>query len=218
VSDAYAWRDGEELMLRYGDNFPLQAIIIQPLFEEANRCRRLLVSVMRGLASNGIGSVLPDLPGTGESQIGIRDVVFSDWQAALSALAEMVEPVIVASLRGGALLDGGLVAKGYWRFAPETGARIVRDLRRTQLRGSDTEPQHYAGHAISDALLQALEVAPTLPAAPQRTIRLESDAGDADARIAGTPLWRRAEPGDDPALAATLVADLTNWVKQCADC
>jgi len=213
VSDAYSWRGGDEFLLRHGVNFPLQIIIIEPLFEESNRCRHLLVSVMRGLAANGIGSALPDLPGTGESLVDIRNVAFSDWHEALSAVVEMVQPVVIASLRGGALLDGGLSAKGYWRFAPETGARIVRDLRRTQLGGSAL----YAGHAISDAFLAALEVAPTVPTAPLRTLRLESDAGDADAKIAGSPLWRRAEPGDDPELAAALVADLTDWVTQCAE-
>ena len=161
MSLSYSWRGSEELWPRYGVNLPIQTIIIQPLFEEANRCRRLLVSVMRGLAANGIGSVLPDLPGTGESRTEISEVAFSDWQEALSAFVETVEPVIIASLRGGALLDGGLAAKGYWRFAPETGTRIVRDLRRTQLSGSAL----YAGHAISDAFLAALEVAPTAPLA-----------------------------------------------------
>jgi alpha-beta hydrolase superfamily lysophospholipase len=212
VSNTYSWRSGNELWLRHGANHPLQVIIIEPLFEEANRCRHLLVSVMHGLAANGIGSALPDLPGTGESLADIHNVAFSDWHEALSAFAEMVKPVVIASLRGGALLDGGLPAKGYWRFAPETGARIVRDLRRTQLSGSAL----YAGHAISDAFLAALEVAPTAPVAPLRTLRLESDAGDADAKILGSPLWRRAEPGDDPGLAAALVADLTDWVTQCA--
>lgn len=212
MSEGYSWRGGEELWLRHGVIFPLQIIIIQPIFEEANRCRRLLASVTRGLAANGIGSVLPDLPGTGESRTDISTISFSDWQAALSAVAEAVQPVVIASLRGGALLDGGLAAKGYWRFAPETGARIVRDLKRTQLSGSAL----YAGHAISDDFLAALEAASIPPSTPLRTLRLESDAGDADAKIAGSPLWRRAEPGDDPALAAALVADLTEWVKQCA--
>lgn len=212
MTDTYSWRGGNELCLRHGVNLPIQIIIIEPLFEEANRCRRLLVSVMRGLAANGIGSALPDLPGTGESLANIRGVAFSDWHEALLAFAEVVKPVVIASLRGGALLDGGLAAKGYWRFAPETGARIVRDLRRTQLSGSAL----YAGHAISDAFLAALEVAPTMPTAPLRTLRLESDASDADSKIAGSPLWRRAEPGDDPELAAALVADLTDWVMQCA--
>ena len=212
MSNTYSWRGGNELWLRHGVNYPLQIIVIEPLFEEVNRCRRLLVSVMRGLAANGVGSALPDLPGTGESLADIRDVAFSDWHEALSAVVETVQPVVIASLRGGALLDGGLDAKGHWRFAPETGTRIVRDLRRTQLSGSTL----YAGHAISDAFLQALEVAPTVPVAPLRTVRLESDAGDADAKIVGSPLWRRAEPGDDPELAAALVADLTDWVTQCA--
>jgi hypothetical protein len=212
VSQGYSWRGGDELWLRHGAELPSQIIIIQPLFEEANRCRRLLVSVMHGLAANGIGSTLPDLPGTGESHADISTVAFSDWQAALSTVAEIVQPVVIASLRGGALLDGGLAAKGYWRFAPETGARIVRDLKRTQLSGNEL----YAGHAISDDFLAALEAASIPPSAPLRTLRLESDAGEADAKIAGSPLWRRAEPGDDPALAAALVADLTEWVKQCA--
>jgi hypothetical protein len=212
VSEGYSWRGGEELWLRYGVNYPLQILIIEPLFEEVNRCRQLLASVMRGLADNGIGSTLVDLPGTGESRTDISAVSFSDWHEALSAVTQLVKPVVIASLRGGALLDHGLAAKGYWRFAPETGARIVRDLKRTQLSGSPL----YAGHAISNPFLAALEGAPTAPSLPLRTVRLENDAGEADAKIPGSPLWRRAEPGDDPELAAALVADLTEWIKTCA--
>lgn len=214
MSETYTWRGGEELWLRYGINLPPQIVIIESLFEEKNRCRRLLASLMRGLADNGIGSVLPDLPGTGESLLDISTVSFGDWRNALRAVAEATKPMVVASLRGGALLDGTIPAKGHWRFAPETGARIVRDLRRTQISGSPL----YAGHAISDDFLNVLESAIPTPLAPLRTLRLESDAGEADARIAGTPLWRRAEPGDDSALAAKLVTDLTDWVRQCADC
>jgi hypothetical protein len=169
---------------------------------------------MRGLAVNGIGSVLPDLPGTSESQLDISTVSFDDWQDALQAVAEATKPIVIASLRGGALLDGAIAAKGHWRFAPETGARIVRDLKRTQLSGSAL----YAGHAISNGLLNRLETALPLPLLPLRTLRLENDKEEADARIAGAALWRRAEPGDDPALAAALVTDLTNWVNQCANC
>lgn len=212
MSDRYTWRGGQEFLLRHGVNYELQVIVIQPLFEETNRCRCLLVQVMRGLAENGIGSILPDLPGTGESPLDIGAVSFSDWQDALAALGERVKPTLTASLRGGALLDGSIPAKGHWRFAPETGARIVRDLRRTQISGSTL----YAGHAVSDAFLDALEQATPLPLFPLRTLRLENDAGEADARVAGTPLWRRAEPGDDAALAAALAADLTDWVRQCA--
>jgi hypothetical protein len=214
VSERYTWRGGDELWLQYDINNPLQVILIQPFFEEANRCRRLLVSVMRGLAANGIGSVLPDLPGSGESAIDVSNVALADWHEALKAVAEATKPTVIASLRGGALLDGTIPAKGYWRLAPETGARIARDLRRTQLTGSTL----YAGHAISNDFLDALETALPIPLVPLRTVRLENDAGEADARVAGSPLWRRAEPGDDPALASALVSDLTNWVNQCAAC
>lgn len=216
MSEAYSWRGSEELLLRHGATFSLQVIVLEPFFEEANRCRQLLTSVMRGLATNGIGSALPDLPGTGESLVDISDVAFADWQEALLAVAETIKPVVVVSLRGGALLDATIPAKGYWRFAPETGARIVRDLRRTKLTVNATDTQLYAGHAISDDFLSALETALPVPPVPLCTVRLESDAGEADIKLAGTPLWRRAEPGNDPALAAALVADLTDWVKQCA--
>jgi hypothetical protein len=213
VSDSYTWRGGQELLFRHGNAFSLQIIIIQPLFEESNRCRRLLARMIRGLAANGIGTVLPDLPGTGESLRDISTVAFDDWQDALRMLGDKIKPSLVASIRGGVLLDATIAANGHWRFAPETGARIVRDLRRTQISGSPL----YAGHAIGDAFLDRLENATPPLIAPLRTLRLESDAGVADAHVAGTPLWRRAEPGDDAALAAALVGDLTDWAKQCAN-
>jgi hypothetical protein len=214
VSEGYIWRSGSELWIRYNINSPIQILIIQPFFEESNRCRHLLTSVMRGLATNGIGSVLPDLPGSGESSTDISSVTFGDWQDAVKAAAEKVKPTVVAAFRGGALLDAAISAKGHWRFVPETGVRIVRDLRRTKLTGNAL----YAGHAISDDFLGALETVLPSPLAPLRTVRLENDAGEADARVTGSPLWRRAEPGDDPELAFALVSDLTDWVKQCAGC
>ena len=61
-----------------------------------------------------------------------------------------------------------------------------------------------------------LEAATPALVAPLRTVRLESDAAEADAKVAGSPLWRRAEPGEDAALAAALAADLAAWTKQCA--
>lgn len=207
-----------DLSLRYGENHLLQIILIEPLFEEANRCRRLLARVMRGLDAHGIGSMLPCLPGTGESLTAIDVVRLSDWHAALAAVVATVEPTVVASLRGGALLDGGLSAKGWWRLSPETGARIVRDLRRTQQAGAGGDSALYAGHPLCAAFLADLEAAAPTPIAPLRTARLENDAGEADVRLVGSPLWRRAEPGDDAALAEAITADLAHWTKQCAAC
>jgi hypothetical protein len=202
VNDRASW-------LRYGVNHDLQILVIEPLFEEANRCRKLVADTMRALDALGIGSRLADLPGTGESPIGIADVRIADWRDAIQGYA----PALVASFRGGALVDEA-ASVGVWRFAPETGIRVVRDLKRAALASSDSAL--YGGHALGDAFLAELEAATPFPLTRLRTVRLDSDAGEADAKVRGSPLWRRAEPGEDSELAATLAADLADWAKQCA--
>ena len=54
------------------------------------------------------------------------------------------------------------------------------------------------------------------PDRPQRVTRLETDFKSADAKFPGTPLWRRTEPDNDPALSALLADDITQWVRACA--
>ena len=194
--------------LRFGSNHDLQIIVIEPFFEEANRCRRLIAQVMRGLDALGVGSSIADLPGAGESPVDIADVRLADWQGAARKLA----PAMVASFRGGALIDD-VARLGNWRFAPETGSRIVRDLKRATLTSEDRTL--YAGHALSGDFLAELEMALPLQCIRLRTVRLETDAGDADVKFPGSPLWRRAEPGEDPALASALATDLAVWARQC---
>ena len=201
------------LLMRFGDNKPVQIIVFEPLFEEANRTRRLLACIARALNTHDIGVNFCALPGAGESLIDIADVRLADWRVAATAAIAEIKPVVIASLRGGALIDDAGTAKGWWRLTPETGARIIRDLRRTQLSG---ESGLYAGHRLSDAMLADLEGATPATLAPMRIARLESDAGDADVKLAGTPLWRRAEPGEDEALAEAIATDLAAWTKLCA--
>ena len=75
----------------------------------------------------------------------------------------------------------------------------------------------YAGHALSDAFLSEIEgLSVSTPSTATRTVRLNNDLAQADHRVLGTPLWRRAEPGEDSALAAALITDLTLWARQCA--
>ena len=194
--------------LRFGLNHDHQIIVIEPFFEEANRCRRLIAEVMRSLDTLGVGSSLADLPGTGESSVDIAEVRLADWRAA----AKNLNPALVASFRGGALIDD-VASLGSWRFAPETGSRIVRDLKRATLTSVDRTL--YAGHALSEEFLAELETAMPLPRASLRTVRLETDADKADIKFPGSPLWRRAEPGEDSALATALAADLADWARQC---
>ena len=119
-----------EWMVARGPETGLQLLIIQPLFEEMNRCRAILAAVQRGLADAGVGSWLVDLPGTGESERALETVHFRDWrQAAADAAREIGSLSAVASVRGGCLLDD-VVDAPRWRLSPVTGAALVRDLTR----------------------------------------------------------------------------------------
>jgi hypothetical protein len=50
---------------------------------------------------------------------------------------------------------------------------------------------------------------------PLRTVRLDTDPKPADRHVPGIPLWRRAEPDNDPALAALLADDIADWIATC---
>jgi hypothetical protein len=214
MTDRYRWRGGEELMMRWGAHLPLQVLLFEPLFEEKNRTRRLIAQVAARLERFGIGLAVPDLPGTGESLTEIACVSIANWTDAAKSVVSLVNPVCVASIRGGALLDCVLNTPPVWRFSPETGARLVRDLRRMQVAGGDTDS--LGGHKLSTDFILALES--TSPATPThvRTLRLSSDMAEADHKLDAAPLWRRAEPGEDPVLAEALAKDLADWTKSCA--
>jgi pimeloyl-ACP methyl ester carboxylesterase len=220
VIDSYAWRGGREAMLRFGPEGGPAVLMLPPLFEEANRTRFFLVELMRGLAGHGIASILPDLPGTNDSPVATVDARFADWEAAIAALPA---PRTTVSLRGGALLDTVATTDRHWRFAPETGARLLRDMVRSTAMTSSlkageietaahTTPTALAGNLIHPELFVALGASVPANKGSIRTVRLEDDAGEADARVAGTPLWRRAEPDHDAALAGALVADIATWL------
>lgn len=221
--DSYAWRGGREAMLGFGPEGAPLVLVLPPLFEEANRTRHFLVEVMRSLAEHGIASILPDLPGTNDSPVATVDARFADWQEAIGSLPV---PVASISLRGGALLDGFAATGLHWRLSPETGARLLRDMIRATAMTAGvkagefevvarTQPTALAGNLIHPDLFSALEAAIPATTGTIRTVRLEDEAGDAEARLSGTPLWRRAEPDHDPALAAAVAADITEWMTSC---
>ncbi len=224
MTDSYHWDGRDEFILRHGKSYTVQIIILQPFFEEANRFRQIIVSVMRELAAQGIGCALPDLPGTGESLAETRQITLDGWRGAVSAAQAAVKTLetklLVASFRGAALIDDAASVEHVWRFVPEAGQRLVRDLRRTQLTsGADDAPagcETVAGNIVQTEFLDALAGLSPAPAQSLRTVRLETDAAQADAKLPGTPVWRRSEPGDDPALRAALITDLKTWASACA--
>jgi hypothetical protein len=210
-------------MLRFGPDHAPPVLVIPPLFEEANRARHFLIEIMRDLAQHGIASILPDLPGTNDSLVATVDARFTHWGDAIGALPA---PAMTVSLRGGALLDGFTATEFHWRLSPETGARLLRDMiRATAVTGNAkageledaarTRPTPLAGNVIHPDLFSALEAKMPVMKGTIRTVRLEDEAGDADARLSGSPLWRRAEPDHDPVLASAVVADVARWMTSC---
>lgn len=201
-------------------------VIVPPLFEEANRTRRTLVLAMRALVADGFAALLPDLPGQNESLVPLVEVDLDRWR---DALAEVVAgndgPAIIASVRGGTLIDHKAKAAAWWRLAPVGGASLLRTLMRARVSAdreagvrssledlqaaARSEALLLAGNALSPAMIAGLGAAEAQPVAPLRSIGIGADG------IAGTPLWLRAEPGEDAAMARAIAADIAAWSKSC---
>ena len=206
---------GDEWLMRIGREDAPAILIEPPLFEALNRTRALIAATMRRLAKRGHGCWLVDLAGTGESERDLAGASWADWRhdvtLAAAHIAEKARKPLIASLRGGALVDDGAAARGWWRFAPADGTALARDLARSGLAGG----VEYAGYAPSDALKAALEAAKPAPVKPLRIVRLATDRAAADARLDGPALWRRSEPGNSAKLADAIAADLLRWSREC---
>jgi hypothetical protein len=229
----YAWQGGSETLLRFGPKSGPLVLAAMPPFEEANRTRAFMVTVLGALAERGISNALPDLPGSGDSLVPTEQAVLGDWRAAFRDAAQALRAdhgsVYSFAIRGGALLDTQADLTGRYHLAPMTGAKLVREILRTRLAAAKEAGAHFdagaieppgapielAGNRLSRALLAELAAAVPAAAGPIRTVRLETDAEPADLKLAGAPLWRRAEPGNDAALAALLAEDIAAWVIAC---
>jgi hypothetical protein len=209
----YRYADGE-FMLAYGPKIGPQLIILQPLFEEMNRCRALVSGLCRALATKGIGCWLPDLPGTGESLRALETVTWVQWIGAVEAatsliIAETSQAPLSLAVRGGALVEAGTLTRR-WRLSHTTGRSLLSDLRRSAL-ATGSDPATPAGYQLSDDLITQLATAEPTTGIDIRTVRLLSDDRGADHRIPGAPIWRRPEPVFDPALLGAIVDDVGGW-------
>jgi len=225
--DHYDWRGGREAMLRFGPTNGPIVVIAMPLFEEANRTRAFVVTLCRALAAREVASALPDLPGQGESVLPTDDARLDDWRAAFAAAAGNIgRHVHGVALRSGAAIDGEARLESRWRLSPLPGAAALSELRRAASTGgtaipvqpgADCPPLLLAGNRIAPPLFNALtdDGAVAVPDGPLRTVRLVSDPQPADRKVDAAPLWRRAEPGNDPALAALLADDIAAWIARC---
>ncbi|MBO9516965.1 MAG: hypothetical protein J7493_02745 [Porphyrobacter sp.] len=211
-SDAHG---GEETALVRDRARPLRLLIVPALFDEGNRLRRFTVEVMRRLDRAGIDTMLPDLPGTNESLLGLETQDAGLWREAMQAAARYFAVTHVLGLRGGCLFTPDLPA---FHYAPVKGAQILRGMLRARMlasreagleenRDSLTETARregimLAGYPFGAALFRELE---TLESAPAQVI--------AQDRIGGSGLWLRAEPDEDAAQADALAAILVEAVQ-----
>lgn len=185
-----------------------------------NFTRSFVVDIARELSANGVGCWIPDLPGTGESLRALPTIRLADWREAARLAGEYVATATgrtphVVSIRGGTLLDGDIKAASWCRYAPVAGEAVIRHLDRTQLisnRKTDRQATDksrtdlVAGYALSAALRDDLRSAMVATTEPAKLIHLAGDE---------VGPWRRAEPGRDRALAATLVAEILAWIGEC---
>lgn len=217
--------DGQdEHVLCLGEGSARRILIVPPLFDEMNRMRRTLVQAMRVLAGHGVTAMLIDLPGTNESLAPLEAQSLAIWRTAIGSAAESLAASHVASLRGGALIDDGAAGLPHWRLAPAKGGVLLKTLLRTRITG-DRE----AGRAVSEAELRAAASAGPIELAGNRLgPAMVADLADAvpaklancaerrlGEDVAGAPLWLRAEPGDDAAMAEAIAEDLDRWSAAC---
>ena len=198
----YEFGGRSEYCLSFGEASAARTIlIVPPLFDEMNRTRRMLVEAMRTLAERAVRTLLPDLPGCNESLAEIAAQDLHIWRNAMTAAAGQLGATHIASIRGGALIDGG-TALPHRRLAPAKGASILKTMLRTRIaadretgRTSSIEslladaqngPIELAGYLLSPEMLFSLEHGEAAPmeGAPEVTL----------ADIGGSALWLRAEP------------------------
>lgn len=220
----YKFAGHDEFCLSFGAEHARQILIIPPLFDEMNRMRRVLVSAMRDLAERGVGSQLIDLPGCNESKAALAEQSLQSWREAAAACAQQLGATHIASFRGGALVDDGAAALPHWRLAPAKGRSLLKTMIRARIAG-----EKEAGNALTEAtLLAQAEKEPIELAGNMLGLAMVAQLGSAEPAalatlverklgedVAGSPLWLRAEPQDDPDFAAAIAADLVSWSGSC---
>ncbi len=220
----YEWAGLDEQAMCFGMEHARHILILPPLFDEMNRVRRMVVQAMRVLDAMECGSILPDLPGCNESIAALPEQDLSSWRNAVASAAQQMGATHIASIRGGALMDDGVPQLPHWRLAPVKGASLLKTMIRTRIAGAKedgiilteaglmeaakNEPLNFAGNMLSPSMVAQLAEAVPAPLHSLKECRLGED-------IEGSPLWLRAEPQDDPAMAASIAKSLSQWSQSC---
>lgn len=225
----YEFQGNDELCLKVGGHHTQSILLIPPLFDEMNRMRRMLLDVMRLLDANGIGSVLPDLPGTNESLFPQQQASLAVWRQALRDCSNILPKCQhIASFRGGCLIDDFAKDMPKWRLSPAKGNALLRTMMRTRM-ASDKEAGlstnmvqlteeaqqgavNLAGNSISASMFSELQEAVPSLSDDVRTAQLETSAHTGDIKLPGSALWLRAEPDEDLLLSGAIATNLVSWI------
>ena len=126
-----------EPLLRFGQDDGPRALLSLPLFEEFNRTRAFGVTLLHALAARGIGGLLPDWPGTGESLQPTEEAALAQMRAACAALVAAEGKLVAIGIRSGALIDSDAELAGRWHLSPVTGTEFrprTAPPRRSRIR------------------------------------------------------------------------------------
>lgn len=218
----YIFKDTEEQLLTIGPaDAAARILLIPPFFDEMNRVRHTIIETMRALAQHSVASALPDLPGCNESLAKLEEQSLSHWREAVAIAAQECGATHIFSVRGGCLIDTG-PALPTQRLSPVKGKSLLKTLIRTRIAGdkesglSTTAEKlskqaqvgkvELAGHQFGMTLWNELENAePDSSGNKIQEIKLPD--------ISGSPLWLRAEPQHDAAMAEALAVNLAHWAK-----
>ena len=220
-------------MLRFGPDRGPVVIAAMPLFEEANRTRAFLVTILRALAERGIAARCPICRAPAKVSSRPKNATLSDWRMAFSSAAASLgtKHVHIIALRGGALLDADGCHSQSLAFRPGRRRRArprsaphaarARPARRRGPRSPSTL-QRPGRRSNSPAIASAVRCWPN-STRPSR--RVDGTATHDPPRIRRPArrrqssrahrLWRRSEPDNDPALAALLADDIATWITTC---
>ncbi|GGA84142.1 hypothetical protein GCM10011369_27690 [Neiella marina] len=150
---------------------PVQAqytlVVIPPLLEEMNACRRHLAEFAAQAVHRSISTIYFDLLGTGDSQQSLTDVhSLAVWQDNITAILGSIEtPIILLAVRSGALLltDEQLASQQVLFWQPElSGKRWLKSIRRAARLQGNSEPEEqqasrYLGYSVSNQLQNEIE-------------------------------------------------------------
>ncbi len=225
------------------DRSPIRGrvLLLAPFAEEMNRARRMMITLARRLAGEGLATTIADLHGTGDSGGDFAGASWEGWLEDVAflrrELADMA-PLWLAGIRTGALLAAQSLADdpdgiaGTVLIAPVTsGARFLTQLLRIRvaaamarggkettgalkerLRAGETLP--VGGYPLTPAMARALEGASLAAASPPDVpVHWFELAGSPDA-LPSPPQTLLPEAWRRPNVRAHPVVDASFWALQ----